>query len=101
MATVAERPEYAIESQADTLLNRLSGKVASLVLSQAAQNTPHRTTNGVPLVTAEDIRNTAQSLARFLEEARKKEDHPSEVRDILLNWESALKAALNAPPDAP
>lgn len=83
MATIEKSADFAIESKADSLLNRLSGKVADMVLEVAAHTTTNRTKTDMPLVTEGDIVNSVVALARALEEIEGKTDLPSQVRDAL------------------
>lgn len=94
MATVEQKPQFAVESEADTLLNRLSDVMAHFVLERAAKAATHTTKSGVPVVTEEDVKKTLISLDTLLETMCSEDEYKSDAKNAFRVWQQILRAAL-------
>lgn len=99
MAVADKAADFAIETEADALITRVSGAVANVILRMASQKTKRKTKNGLPLVTVPDIVESARALSQALSGVEGF-DLSAEAKDALLEMRRIAQELANSGPNA-
>jgi hypothetical protein len=92
MATVEHEhsTDFAIESQADTLLSQFSDSISNVMLRLALSRSTRRTSDGRPVITSDDVIATARVLSEALE--RIAPDDAATTPDAVKDFKRTLSA---------
>jgi thioredoxin-like negative regulator of GroEL len=82
---VADKPaDFAIDTNADAMLTRVSGAMANIILHLASQNTQNKTKSGLKLVTEKDVADSAEALSQALEGIEERTDVPATAKEAIV-----------------